>query len=134
MQLGITVFSCPEVKGSRRDFIDHGVCAAARGQVNGFDVRLAGVAALHANVGKLGRGIDRKPVVVFLCAVGTEDAAKLPFAKTERAQQRPERSVALLAQNSGDGPPPAKGTQPRARIVCRRGNPRADPFGARLQE
>ena len=87
MQLGITVFSGPEVKGSRRDFIHHGVCAAARGQVHGFDVHLAGVAALHTNVGELSRRINRKLVVVFLGAVGTEDATKLPFAKTERAQQ-----------------------------------------------
>jgi hypothetical protein len=70
----------PKIKGCGSDFIHDGVCEAALGQVHSLDVRLAGVTALHTDMGKLVRGIDRQLLVVFFAAVWTHDAAQLPFA------------------------------------------------------
>jgi hypothetical protein len=45
----------PKIKRSGSDFVDHRVCVAALGKIYALDVRLAGIAALHPNIGKLAR-------------------------------------------------------------------------------
>ncbi len=58
---------------------------------------MAGIAALHSQVGELVSGVNREFGLVFLAASGTEDAAEFPFAETETAAQIAASAVALLA-------------------------------------
>ena len=111
MQLGICALLRPKIKRSGSDFIDHRVCVAALGKIYALDVRTAGIAALHSNMGKFARGVYRKLLVIFFAAIWTGDAAEVPFGKTERAQQRPERSVSLWTQNAGAGLSLTQGTK-----------------------
>ena len=85
MELNVRIFLSPKIKGSGSDFVHDGVCDAALGQIHGFNVRLAGVAAFHPDLGKLVRGADRELLVIFFPAICAHDAAQLPFAKTKRA-------------------------------------------------
>jgi hypothetical protein len=111
----------PKIKRSGSDFVDHWVCVAALGKIYALDVRLAGIAALHPNLGKLARGVYRKLLVIFFAAVWTCDAEEVPLGKTERAQQRPERSVSLWTQNAGTGLSLTEGTKPVTCATSRRG-------------
>src|SRR5258708_3970377 len=73
---------------------------AALGKIYALDVRLAGIAALHPNIGKLARRVYRKLLIIFFAAIRTGDAAEVPFGKPERAQERSDRSVSLCAQDA----------------------------------
>jgi hypothetical protein len=121
MQLGVSALLRPKIKSSGSDFVDHWVCVAALGKIYALDVGLAGIAALHPNLGKLARGVYRKVLVIFFAAVWTCDAEEVPFGKTERAQQRPERSVSLWTQNAGAGLSLTEGTKPVTCATSRRG-------------
>jgi hypothetical protein len=112
----------PKIKRSGSDFVDHWVCVAALGKIYALDVRLAGIAALHPNIGKLARGVYRKLLIIFFAAIRTSDAAEAPFGKTERAQQRSERSISLWTQNAGAGLSLTEGTKPVACATSRRGH------------
>jgi hypothetical protein len=111
----------PKIKRSGCDFVDHWVCVAALGKIYALDVRLAGIAALHPNIGKLARRVYRKLLIIFFATIRTGDAAEVPFGKTERAQERSERSVSLWTQNAGDGLSLTEGTKPVTRATSRRG-------------
>src|SRR4029077_7425043 len=111
MQLGISALLSPKIKRSGSDFIDHWVCVAALGKIYALDVRIAGIAALHSNMGKLARGVYRKLLVFFFAAIWTGDAPEVPFGRTEGAQQRPELSVSLWTHNAGAGLSLTQGTK-----------------------
>jgi hypothetical protein len=49
----------PEVEGDGGDLVYYGLREAALGQVYGFEIALAAVAALHADVGQFISGINR---------------------------------------------------------------------------
>jgi hypothetical protein len=85
---------CPQVQRDRGKFVDQRVGQTVFREVNGFDVGVAGIAALDSHVRKLFSGIDRKFALVLLAASGTDDATELPFAKTETADQIPVGTVA----------------------------------------
>jgi hypothetical protein len=121
MQLGVSTLLSPKIKRSGSDFVDHWVCVAALGKIYALDVRLAGIAALHSNMGKLARGVYRKLFVIFFATIWTGDAAEVPFGKTEGAQQRPERSVSLWTQHAGAGLSLTERTNPVICATSRRG-------------
>ena len=121
MQLGVSALLSPKIKRSGSDFVDHWVCVAALGKIYALDVRLAGIATLHPNMGKLARDVYRKLLVIFFATICTSDAAEVPFGKTERAQQRPERSVSLWTQNTGAGLSLTEGTKAVTCATSRRG-------------
>jgi hypothetical protein len=100
MEFGVSMFLRPEVERDGGEFVDQRVGKAVLGEVDGFDVGLAGVAALDANVGEFFSGIDGKFGVVFLAASGADDAAELPFREAKAAEQAAATSVTLLAQNA----------------------------------
>src|SRR5260370_12285012 len=101
MQVGVSALLSPKIKRSGSDFVDHWVCMAALGKIYALDVRLAGIAALHPNIGKLARRVYRKLLIIFFAAMRTGDAAHVPFGKTERAQERSERTVSPRTPNHG---------------------------------
>jgi hypothetical protein len=115
MELAVSALLSPKIERSGSDFVDHWVCVAALGKIYALDVGLAGITALHSNMGKLARGVYRKPLVIFFATIWAGDAAEVPFGKTERAQQRPERSVPLWTQNAGAGLSLTEGTNP---VTC----------------
>src|SRR6267143_1446955 len=112
MQLSVSAPLRPQIKRSGGDLVDHWVRVAALGKIYALDVRLAGIAALHPNMGKLARHVYRKLLVIFFATVWTGDAAEVPFGKTERAQERPEGPVSLWTQYTRTGLSLAKGTKP----------------------
>ncbi len=100
MEFGVSMLLRPEVERNGSEFVDQRVGQAVFGEVDGFDVGLASVAAFDADVGKLLGGVDGKLSVVFLAASGADDAAELPFGQAEPAEQAAAAAVALLAQDA----------------------------------
>lgn len=103
-ELRIVVFLRPEVEWDGSKFVDQRVSQAVLGQVGGFDVGMASVATLDTHMRKLGSGVNRESVLIFLSACRTYDAAELPLAKTETAKQVTAGAVALLAEDAEGGP------------------------------
>ena len=83
MEFGVTVLLRPEVEGNRGEFIHYGVGQAVLREIDGLNVGVAGVAALHAYMSELVSLIDRKFGLVLLAASGADDAAEFPLAQTE---------------------------------------------------
>ena len=134
MEFGVSMFLRPKVERDGSKFVHQGVGEAVFGEVDGLDVGLAGVAALDANVGQVGGGVDRKLGMVFLAASRTDDAAELPFGEAETAEQAAAASVALLAQDTERGLAIAEWAQQRRgafQLHCCVG---ADEFGVGLEE
>lgn len=98
MEFDVSMLLRPEIERDGGEFVDERIGEPVLGEVDGFDVGVAGVAALHANVGQLGGGVDRKPDRVFLSTSGTDKAAKLPLREAESAEQAAPAAVALLAE------------------------------------
>src|SRR5258708_15482710 len=112
----------PEGKGNGRQIVDdrHGVSVLR--QINGSQIKLAGVAALHANVRKLLRHVHRQFLFVFLAASRAKNSPEVPLLQTKGTQQPALPAVAFLPQDS----------QQRSRTAAR-----ADPVGCgkrRLRE
>jgi len=134
MQFGVTVLLCPQIKRDGGQFVDQWIGEAALGEVDALDVGLAGVAALDADMGQLGGSVDGKLSVVFLTAAGTDEAAELPFGKTETAEQAAAASVALLAKQGYAGLAIAEWAQRVGVALDLQIGLGADEFGVRLKE
>src|SRR5271169_2065516 len=100
MDFGVSVLLRPEVEWNGSEFVDEGVGEAVLGEVDGFDVGLAGVATLHANVREFSSGVDRQLGVVFLAASGTNEASELPFGQADPAEQAAAAAVPLRAEDA----------------------------------
>ena len=113
MEFGVSVLLRPQTERDGSEFVDERVGEAVFGEVDRLDVGLANVAALDANVGKLGSGVDRKLGVVLLTASRADDAAELPFGQAETAHQAAAAAVTLLAQHAQRRVATTEGTQQR---------------------
>lgn len=99
-QLFVAVFSCPKIQRDAGEFVDDGIGEPGLGEVDGFEVALAAVAAVDPDVRKLVGGVNRKFLVVFLAAVGADEAAEIPFGQAEGAD---EAALAAVAQGTKHG-------------------------------
>ena len=134
MELGVSALLRPEVERDGGEFVDEGVGEAVFAEVDGLEVGVASVAALDADVGELLGGIDRKFGMVFLVAAGADDAAELPLAETESAEQVAAGAVAQLPQHAQRGFAAAERAQ-RVRVALElKRNPGADEFGVGLKK
>ncbi len=134
MEFGVSVLLCPQTERDGRQFVDEWVGKAVLGEVDGLDVGAANVAALDADVGELGGGVDRKLGVVFLAASGTDDAAELPLREAETAHQAATAAVTLLAEHAGRRFAIAEGTQQRRVAFQPQRCARAREFGVGLKK
>ena len=82
---GVAVLAGPERERDGSEVVDERDGVAVFGEVDGADVEVAGVAGFDAKVRKLLDHINGELALGFFAASGTEDAAKIPFVKTERA-------------------------------------------------
>ena len=82
------MFGGPQVKDDRGQFIHFGDGAAVLSEVDGFEIDAAGIARFDANVRKFFGGVDGKLFLVVFAAVGTQEAAILPFGEAEAAEQK----------------------------------------------
>src|SRR5713101_9467930 len=69
----------PEGKGNGRQIVDNGHGIPIRRQINGPQIKLAGVAALHANVGKLLRNVHWQFFFVLLAASSAKNSPEVPL-------------------------------------------------------
>ena len=134
MEFGVTALLRPEIEWDRGEFVDHRIGQAIFREINRLKVDVAGVAALDAHVGKLISSIDREFGLVFLAASSTDDAAELPFAQTQTADQVAPRAIALLAENADTGLAIAERAQRMAVSVELQACVRADEFSIRLKK
>jgi len=134
MELGITVLLRPEIEWDGGEFIDEGVGEAVLGEVDRFDVGVAGVAALDADMGELFGSVDRELGVVLLTASGTNDAAEGPLGEAETAEQAAAAAVALLAEDAERGFAIAERAQRKGVTVKLQRIARADEFGVGLKK
>ena len=77
----------PEIERDGGEFVDERISESVFREVDGFNVGVAGVAALHADVGQFVGGVDRELELVFLSTSGADKAAKFPLRETEPAEQ-----------------------------------------------
>lgn len=134
MDLGISVLLRPKVERHRRELVHQGFRKAVFRKVNRLDIGLAGIAALHPNMGKAFSRKDRKLRMFFLAASRADYAAKFPFRQTESAQQTAPASITLLAKHSQHGlsiAERAPGSSVALRLQLESG---ADKLGIGLQE
>src|SRR5437016_14676340 len=96
---GGSVLLCAQVERHGGQLVDQRVGQSVLAWVDAFDVGLAGVAALDADVGQFGGGVHGKLGMVLLGASGTDEAAELPFGEAEAAEQAATASVALRAED-----------------------------------
>lgn len=134
MELSVSALLRPEVEGDRGEFVDERVGKAVLAEVNGLDVGVACVAALDADIGELVGGIDRQLGVVFLVATGADDAAKLPLAQAESAEQVAAGTLAQRTQHGQRGFAAAERTQRMTVALELKRHPGADEFGVGLEE
>ena len=97
------MFGGPQVQNDRGQFIHFGDGAAVPGKVDGLEIDAAGVARFDADVRKLFSGVDGKLFLVFFAAVGTQEAAILPFGEAEAAEQKSLAAVAFRAEDRCHG-------------------------------
>ena len=134
MEFGVSVLLRPEIKGDRGKLIDQRFGQAILGHIDGLDVGLAGVAALHPNIGKRFGGIDGQFGVIFLAASGTNDAAELPFGKAEAAEQAAAASIALLSEDAERGFAIAERAEQRRVALQLQRSAGAGEFGVGLEK
>jgi hypothetical protein len=128
------VFLRPEIERDARQFVDQRVRKPVPGEVGGLDVGVASVATLDAHVRKLFGSINRKFVLVFLSARGTDDATKLPFTEAETAKQIAAGAIAQLAQDAEGWLTIAKWAQGAGVAFELQSCVGADRFGVRLEK
>ncbi len=97
--------------GAEASSFDQRLCASVFRKVHAFDVGLAGIAALHADVIEIAGGKDRKLAVVFLATSRANDPAKLPLGEAERTDHGSRAAIAHLAQHTETGLAIAERTQ-----------------------
>src|SRR5713226_1838965 len=73
----------PEGKRNGRQIVDNGHGIPIRRQINGPQIKFAGVAALHANVRKLFGHIHGQFLFVFLTASRAKNSPEVPFLQTK---------------------------------------------------
>src|SRR5260370_24785791 len=90
----------PEGKWNGRQIVDdrHGVSVLR--QIDGPQIKFAGVAALHANVRKLFGHIHGQFLFVLLTASCAKNSPEVPFLQTKRAQQPALPAVPFRPQDS----------------------------------
>src|SRR5258708_29119622 len=94
----------PERERDGSEIIDQGDGVAVLGEINGAQIKFAGVATLHADVGKLLGNVDRQFAFLFLAAKRAENSPKIPFPEAERAKKKPFAAVTLGAQHAEERP------------------------------
>ncbi len=99
-EFGIAMLLRPKIKRYGGKLVNNRLGEAVPGEVDGFHVGLAAVAAFDANVRKGFGSVNRKLGVVFLTAAGTYDAAKLPFGETEATEQVSSGAIAQWAEDA----------------------------------
>ena len=80
MEFGVSALLRPKVKRHRSKFVDERLGETVFGQIDGFYVGLAGVAAFDPDVWEGFRSVDGQLGMVFLAAAGTDDAAEFPLS------------------------------------------------------
>jgi len=111
VEFGVSALLRPEIERDRSEFVDERIGQTVLAEVDGFEVRVTGITTLHTNVGELRGGVDRKLGVVFFIAAGTDDAAELPLAETESAEQVAACTVSHRAQHTEPGLAAAERTE-----------------------
>jgi len=104
------VFFGPDVEGDRCDFVDYWNCVAVFGQVDGFEVGVAGFAGVDADVVEFAGDVDGELFFVLFAAGGADHAAVLPFCRAEGTEEPALGSFAFAAQNGSDRARVAEGT------------------------
>src|SRR5580658_644523 len=101
LQLGVVVVFGPDIERDGGDFVDDGDGVAVLGEVDGFEIGLAGIAGIDTGGGKFSAGVDGQLVLVLLAASGAHHATILPLGGTERAHEPALGAVAFGAQDAG---------------------------------
>ena len=134
MEFRVSVLLRPEIEGDGGHLIDDGISQAVLCHVDRLEIGVAGIAAFDANVRECLGGINGKLGMIFLAAVGTDEAAELPFRETYPAEQATAAAVALRAKDGKHRLAMAKGTQPRRGVLDRQWNLGTPEFGVRLEK
>src|ERR1700745_2777502 len=125
---------CPEIKGNSGHFVYDGIRQTIPGQVHGLKIMAAGATAFDSNVVEVISGVDRQFAVIFLSTAHTDDAAKGPFGKAERTDQRALAPTSHLAHDRQAGLTITKGTKWVAITGPLHACPITDELGIRLKE
>jgi hypothetical protein len=76
----------PESERDRGQIIDQGDGVAVFRQIDRAEIKLAGIASFHANVGQLLRYVDRELAFCFFAARRAMNPAKFPLLRAKRTE------------------------------------------------
>lgn len=134
MEARVAVLGRPEAEGYCRQIIDQRNRVTVLGEVDGAQITLATLAALHANVRELLGNVNGQLVLALFTAGGTQNAPKLPLERTDRADERAPATVAFGPQHADDRASATKRADARRRIEMRRLHALSEEFEAGLEE
>src|SRR5258708_33840351 len=124
----------PERERDGSEIIDQGDGVAVLGEIDGAQIKFAGVAGFHADVGKLLGNVDRQFAFLFLVTKRAENPPKIPFSVAERAKKEPFTAVTFGAQHAEEWPCAAQRANTRRYDERRGACLRREELRGRLQE
>jgi hypothetical protein len=83
----IALFLGPEVQRNGRQLVNHRDCPPVLRHVNGFDIGLAGITGIYADVIKFVRDKNGKLVLMLFTTAGTKLPTVVPFGTAKRTDQ-----------------------------------------------